>query len=60
MDPDNQHSNGTPAQNALYVDTNSYLLNGAPNRLRRLGLHLTTTRATVSTTRNSIRTGAGC
>jgi outer membrane receptor protein involved in Fe transport len=31
MDPDNQHSNGTPAQGAFYVDTNSYLLNGAPN-----------------------------
>ena len=27
MDPDNQHNTG----NALYVDTNSYLLNGAPN-----------------------------
>jgi hypothetical protein len=31
MDPDNQHSNGTPASNALFVDTNSVLLNGAPN-----------------------------
>jgi hypothetical protein len=31
MDPDNQHSNGTPAQGAFYVDTNSYLMNGAPN-----------------------------
>jgi outer membrane receptor protein involved in Fe transport len=31
MDPDNQHSNGTPAQGAFYVDTNSYLLNGAVN-----------------------------
>ena len=31
MDPDNQHSNGTPAQDALLVDTNSYLMNGAPN-----------------------------
>jgi len=32
MFPDNQHSNGTPAQGALYVDTNSYLQNGAPNQ----------------------------
>ena len=31
MFPDNQHSNGTPAQGALYVDTNAYLMNGAPN-----------------------------
>jgi hypothetical protein len=31
MDPDNQHSNGTPAQGAFYVDTNAYLLNGQPN-----------------------------
>ncbi len=31
MDIANQHSNGTPAQGALYVDTNSYLLNGQPN-----------------------------
>ena len=31
MDPDNQHSNGTPAQGAFYVDTNSYLMNGSPN-----------------------------
>ena len=31
MDPDNQHNNGNPALNALFVDTNAYLLNGAPN-----------------------------
>ena len=31
VDPDNQHSNGTPANGAYYVDTNAYLLNGAPN-----------------------------
>jgi hypothetical protein len=32
MDPDNQHSNGgNAALNSLIVDTNSYLLNGAPN-----------------------------
>jgi hypothetical protein len=31
MDPDNQHSNGTPAANTLLVDTNAYLLNGHPN-----------------------------
>ncbi len=31
MYPDNQHSNGNPAENALLVDTNAYLLNGAPN-----------------------------
>ncbi len=31
MDPDNQHNNGNPALNALVVDTNAYLLNGAPN-----------------------------
>ena len=31
MDPDNQHNNGNPAQNSLLVDTNAYLLNGAPN-----------------------------
>ncbi|MGD1032150.1 MAG: TonB-dependent receptor plug domain-containing protein [Opitutaceae bacterium] len=32
MDPDNQHSNGgTSAMNSLLVDTNAYLLNGAPN-----------------------------
>ena len=31
VDPDNQHDNGNPAQNALLVDTNAYLLNGAPN-----------------------------
>jgi len=31
MDPNNQHSNGTPASNALYIDTNAYLMNGAPN-----------------------------
>jgi outer membrane receptor protein involved in Fe transport len=31
VDPENQHSNGTPAGGALYVDTNSYLMNGQPN-----------------------------
>ena len=31
LDPDNQHSNGSPAAGALYVDSNAYLLNGAPN-----------------------------
>ncbi len=32
MDPDNQHSNGgNAALNTLEVDTNAYLLNGAPN-----------------------------
>jgi hypothetical protein len=31
VNPDNQHSNGTPAAGALYVDTNAYLENGAPN-----------------------------
>ncbi len=32
MNPDNQHSNGgNAALNSLLVDTNSYLMNGAPN-----------------------------
>jgi outer membrane receptor protein involved in Fe transport len=31
-DIENQHSNGTPPQGAMSVDTNSYLLNGAPNQ----------------------------
>ena len=31
IDPNNAHSNGTPAANALYIDTNAYLMNGAPN-----------------------------
>jgi outer membrane receptor protein involved in Fe transport len=31
MDPDNQHSNGNPSENSLFVDTNAVLLNGAPN-----------------------------
>ncbi|MGD1032149.1 MAG: TonB-dependent receptor plug domain-containing protein [Opitutaceae bacterium] len=32
MDEDNQHANGgTSAMNSLLVDTNAYLLNGAPN-----------------------------
>jgi outer membrane receptor protein involved in Fe transport len=31
VDPENQHNNGNPAENSLIVDTNAYLLNGAPN-----------------------------